>query len=206
MVWNIWIYTSRHFLSMFRNMVDSTYYYCCFISFGSNIRRCFWSIMLEERNHSGYIVINRTCELCNNTQKEIGDTESARFFRLLSTTNSQHEYQCISYISPGVSRVNTVGALSCDLSLTFLCTHVHRSAIDNHSTVDYAIDNRLSDNASFELVVPLRIWIQSAEYRRFGIASVFHKIQKEWDVVVVDILTCKPFIYDQDIGSSVYLP
>ena len=56
----------------------------------------------------------------------------------------------------------------------------HHSAIENHSTVDNAIDNRLSDNASFELVVPLRIWIQSAEYRRFGIASVFHKIQKEY--------------------------
>lgn len=33
--------------------------------------------MLEERNHSGYIVIKRTCELCNNMQKDIGDTESA---------------------------------------------------------------------------------------------------------------------------------
>jgi len=33
--------------------------------------------MLEELNHSGYIVIKRTCELCNNTQDVKGDTGSA---------------------------------------------------------------------------------------------------------------------------------
>jgi hypothetical protein len=38
--------------------------------------------MLEGRNHSGYIVIKRTCELCNNTQKDIGDTESAEITKI----------------------------------------------------------------------------------------------------------------------------
>lgn len=38
--------------------------------------------MLEELNHSGYIVIKRTCELCNNTQDVNGDNVSAEMKKI----------------------------------------------------------------------------------------------------------------------------
>ena len=45
--------------------------------------------MLEELNHSGYIVIKRTCELSDNTQAVKGDTGSAE----ITKTECRYAYE-----------------------------------------------------------------------------------------------------------------